>query len=551
MAATAAGELAAGRVVAGRYRVEGVIGRGGMGRVYRAVDEQLGRAVALKVLAVGADGSLPPEEAARRMLREARAAAAFSHPNAVAVFDVGDTVEGTLVGTPAYMAPEQLRGEKIDGRADQFAWAVTAWELLAGRKPWPATNAAELIAAVLSKPAPPLEAAGVSPSVAAAIARALSKPAGDRFVTMDALVAALDGDGGARAHAPVRLPRKALAGAVVAMAALVAAVLVVRAVSRHGTAAILRYPCAQPKSNNWECKHSTVAWCDHDGAQLACCAPGLVPVGRDGACACPPGGTSLAPNCAPPGDSQQMTRAMSAALSTVTQRCDSGESAYRLVLDVDPEGDVFDVHVRESADGNGAEQACVVDNARKLHFPPPPNGHIAVTLAPTEMADAPPPATAAPIRFVCPNDKVPACSQDHELAWCDREGHFLACCNESLVPLGHDGMCGCPKGGSTKDGSACPPPLHSKTEYIEHYLASSSRRAVRKSCGDAADRIGFDLVIDPDGRVYIAVIRGGATADERLQRCVLEALRKLEVDPPPDGTVSVNYGPVYLKEKIH
>jgi hypothetical protein len=143
-----------------------------------------------------------------------------------------------------------------------------------------------------------------------------------------------------------------------------------------------------------------------------------------------------------------------------------------------------------------------------------------------------------------------ACSQDHELAWCDRKGHFLACCNESLVALGHDGMCGCPKGGSTHQG-ACPPALHDKNEYGQVYLAGAARRAVHRSCGEAADRLGFDLTIDPDGRVWVAVLRGGATSDERLQRCVLEALQKLEVDPPPDGSYSVNYGPVYLKETVH
>jgi serine/threonine protein kinase len=46
------------------------------------------------------------------------------------------TAPGTLLGTPSYMAPEQLHGEQVDGRTDQFAWGVLAFELLSGRSPW-------------------------------------------------------------------------------------------------------------------------------------------------------------------------------------------------------------------------------------------------------------------------------------------------------------------------------------------------------------------------------------------------------------------------------
>jgi len=41
-----------------------------------------------------------------------------------------------VVGTLAYMSPEQLRGEPVDGRSDQFAWGVLAYELLVGSSPW-------------------------------------------------------------------------------------------------------------------------------------------------------------------------------------------------------------------------------------------------------------------------------------------------------------------------------------------------------------------------------------------------------------------------------
>ncbi len=70
----------------GRYRVEALLGEGGMGQVYRATDERLRRQVALKLLSAA---SLEAG-AAERLLREARAAAAIDHPNVVAIFDVGE-----------------------------------------------------------------------------------------------------------------------------------------------------------------------------------------------------------------------------------------------------------------------------------------------------------------------------------------------------------------------------------------------------------------------------------------------------------------------------
>lgn len=77
------------RVVAGRYRLEARIGRGGMGIVWRATDELLGRQVAVKELAL--DSSLPEEESRHlreRTLREARAVAGLSHPHIIVVHDV-------------------------------------------------------------------------------------------------------------------------------------------------------------------------------------------------------------------------------------------------------------------------------------------------------------------------------------------------------------------------------------------------------------------------------------------------------------------------------
>jgi tRNA A-37 threonylcarbamoyl transferase component Bud32 len=80
-----------GRLLAGRYRVVGQLGRGGMGVVWRAVDEVLGREVAVKELRTYTDSDGPELADLRlRMQREARAAARVRHPGVIAVHDVGE-----------------------------------------------------------------------------------------------------------------------------------------------------------------------------------------------------------------------------------------------------------------------------------------------------------------------------------------------------------------------------------------------------------------------------------------------------------------------------
>jgi eukaryotic-like serine/threonine-protein kinase len=290
--------LAPGTTLA-RYVVETPLGSGGMGAVYRARDTHLDRAVALKVLSDGA-GGLPDKEARERLVREARAAAALSHPNAVAIYDAGDsehgpfivmeliegetlrgaisrgpsatsivgwmkmaalalgdahergivhrdikpenlmlrrdgiakvldfgiarhtskaqdpsapthaalptlTGTGVQIGTPQYMAPEQIKGKKLDGRTDQFAWAVTAYEALAGRLPWQAENGAlGVVASILEEVPPPVDEVRpeVPHHVGLVIARAMAKKPDDRFASMHDLVRALDGQPAEAPEAP-------------------------------------------------------------------------------------------------------------------------------------------------------------------------------------------------------------------------------------------------------------------------------------------------------------------------------------------------------------
>ena len=270
-----------------RYTIDALIGQGGMGCVYRAHDPRLERSVALKVIS---DGGISPQTTGR-LLREARSAAALDHPNAVAIFDVGEadgtpyivmelveghtlrgavgqatitaeiklgwlidvaralaaahrkglvhrdvkpenvmvrgdgvvkvldfgiarrtvsevdptaatsqalptlTIEGTRVGTPLYMAPEQIRGDALDGRVDQFAWSVLAYELLSGKLPWRGGSDALSIAASILTDEPAeaaLDRAGVPPRVKNVVLRGLSKRPADRFASMDDVVRALE-----------------------------------------------------------------------------------------------------------------------------------------------------------------------------------------------------------------------------------------------------------------------------------------------------------------------------------------------------------------------
>jgi serine/threonine protein kinase len=101
--------LLTGRTLCGRYRIDAVIGRGGMGAVYRALDERLGRSVAVKVIGITAADQQEHGRLLARFLREARAAAALHHPNVVSVYDFGTDPEVGL----DFLVMELLQGEDL------------------------------------------------------------------------------------------------------------------------------------------------------------------------------------------------------------------------------------------------------------------------------------------------------------------------------------------------------------------------------------------------------------------------------------------------------
>jgi serine/threonine protein kinase len=98
-----------------------------------------------------------------------------------------------LVGTPAYLAPEQAKGAEVSPATDQFALAVTAHEALCGKLPWQGERLVEIVASVLRDESPPISSCAEVPAdLDAVLKRALAKDPKDRFPTMAAFADAFE-----------------------------------------------------------------------------------------------------------------------------------------------------------------------------------------------------------------------------------------------------------------------------------------------------------------------------------------------------------------------
>ena len=258
--------------VIGRYEIKSLLGEGGMGRVYRAHDTQLGREVALKVLdpLVAAD-----PERVHRFLQEARAASGLNHPNIIAIYEAGEsngvrfiatelvegrtlremlaggplplaqaldiaaqvasalaaahaagivhrdvkpenimvrpdgyakvldfglakltdhsasgahaapdaaatmlqTTAGVIMGTVAYMSPEQARALKVDVRTDCYSLGAVLFEMITGRQPFTGATGTDVMVAILERDAPLelLRREGLPAQLVWVLAKALDK----------------------------------------------------------------------------------------------------------------------------------------------------------------------------------------------------------------------------------------------------------------------------------------------------------------------------------------------------------------------------------------
>ncbi len=128
-----------------------------------------------------------------------------------------------VAGTPAYMAPEQLRGEEVDSRADQFAFCVALHEALGRERPFRGREPAELLSAIEAQSFEDANAA--PPRIRRIIRRGLSRLPDQRFPSMKALLDELERDPSARL--------RRLVFAALGLAAIVSAVVATATVIRH------------------------------------------------------------------------------------------------------------------------------------------------------------------------------------------------------------------------------------------------------------------------------------------------------------------------------
>jgi len=91
------------------------------------------------------------------------------------------TSTGVITGTPAYMSPEQARGDHVDGRTDVYSLGVTVYEMLAGRVPFDSDSTLSLLHRQIYDPPPPIE--GISQPLQDVMSRALAKNPEERFAT--------------------------------------------------------------------------------------------------------------------------------------------------------------------------------------------------------------------------------------------------------------------------------------------------------------------------------------------------------------------------------
>jgi len=147
------------------------------------IDEELGRVRVLDFGLAGREGTGPPPSLGDST--QVDAADAFGTL----------TQTGSLMGTPAYMAPEQIAGEPADGRTDQFSFCIAVWEALYGQSPFEGTTIEERFANVSHGRIEPPADPGRAPAwCLPTLQRGLSPNADDRFATMGDLVVELRRD---------------------------------------------------------------------------------------------------------------------------------------------------------------------------------------------------------------------------------------------------------------------------------------------------------------------------------------------------------------------
>jgi eukaryotic-like serine/threonine-protein kinase len=319
----------------GRYEIRGLLGKGGMGEVYRAHDLETGRDVAIKVA---------KHEFSDRFAREARIVASLNHPDICTLYDVGPnylvmelvegptladllkkgpieteealriarqiadaldhahgksvvhrdlkpanikirpdgtvkvldfglakparsdskdpldnygddsptiipgmTQAGMIVGTSAYMAPEQARGEEVDKRADIWAFGVVLYEMLTGDRLFHGTTTTEVLAAVLRDP---VNLEKVAPHLRGVLEQCLTRDPRERLRDIGDMWRAFQPDAAKVVpRTKTRLPVLAGGAAVLALLAVALGTMVYRNSQQQVAPTVTRFSIAPPKNS--------------------------------------------------------------------------------------------------------------------------------------------------------------------------------------------------------------------------------------------------------------------------------------------------------------
>jgi serine/threonine protein kinase/Tfp pilus assembly protein PilF len=112
-------------------------------------------------------------------------------PTAQAAATMGVSLPGQLVGTIAYMSPEQIQGHDLDQRSDLFAFGILLYEMLNGRHPWPRPSLFETLSAILVDDPPPIDAPLVGEDLVAIVETLLRKHPAERYPHAEAVLEAL------------------------------------------------------------------------------------------------------------------------------------------------------------------------------------------------------------------------------------------------------------------------------------------------------------------------------------------------------------------------
>ena len=194
------------------------------------------------------------------------------------------TAEQRIVGTPSYMAPEQLEGQKIDQRADLFAFGALLYEMLTGRKAFDGSTAASITAAVLTvdppKPSTLLPDAAIPRALDHIIRRALAKKPDERWQTARDVMLELRSikDDASREIEPASTPAPrgrrrlllAAAGLAVAAAAAIAGALTAnsRSAAPRADPAPIVLTIQPPEGTRFDAGHGSLA-VSPDGLKIA------------------------------------------------------------------------------------------------------------------------------------------------------------------------------------------------------------------------------------------------------------------------------------------